>query len=178
MKANKGFTLLELMYCTVIILTLLTVALPALGTLQKRSSNHEATSQLVNALHYARSTAVHERAVVTICAGIDQCSSEKVWRSTILAFIDANKNGQLDDTERVLHSFTIKDGYFWHWSSFRNTPHIQYQPDGSTLGQNGTLTLCADNLQSSRQVLINITGRSRVREQQMDAVCATAALRR
>lgn len=178
MKAYKGLTLLEVIYGIAITSILATVAFPALGTLQKRSSNHEATSQLINTLLHARSTAVHSRSVVTICAGLDRCSSEQTWHSNALSFIDTNRNGQLDGAEQILHSSRIKDGHFWHWNNFRRTPYIQYQPDGSTLGQNGTFTLCSNDLRSSHQVLVNVIGRSRVREQQMDAVCTDAALRR
>lgn len=177
MKSRHGHTLVELLICLLIAGILLGLAAPSLVTTLERSRETAAINQLIGALHYARSTAVMERKVVAICAGMSSCNSTARWRDQLIVFLDKNRNGQLDADEEVLKVVPLAQNLELHWRSFRSTRFVQYQPDGTTLGTNGTFLICRAGT-PFRTVVINLTGRVRTRAPYDHEGCNLAATRR
>jgi type IV fimbrial biogenesis protein FimT len=171
MKRMHGQTLVELMICLLIGGIMLTSALPAFTSTLQRNQQTQNVNQLLGALHYARASAVMERTTITLCPGDGTCTSEQVWQGQLLIFDDRNKNGQLDSGEELLQQLSIPEDYSWHWSNFRSRSYLQFEADGTFRALNGTLTLCQQN-SPSRQIVINVTGRTRTQSAPSEARCS------
>ena len=66
--ANKaGFTLIELLVTLMVLCVILVLALPALGTILMNNRLKASSDLFVNALNYARSTALSESVTVVVC---------------------------------------------------------------------------------------------------------------
>ena len=158
------------MSCLLIMGTILTSAMTMLPALQLSHQQTQAVNQLVGALNYARTVAVLERRTVTLCSGNGKCAPTKNWQDHLLTFTDMNINGQVDSNEKVLRQYAIQPGYSWQWSNFRNRPFIQLEANGTTRALNGTFTLCHRGI-ASKQVIVNLTGRTRTQAAPATAVC-------
>lgn len=170
MKKMYGQTLVELMIFLAIGGIALTTAIPAFTSTFQRNQQTQTVNQMLAGLHYARSAAVLGSKTTTLCSGAITCNAERTWRRKLLIFDDTNLNGQLDNDENLLHQLSISEGYSWHWSNFRNQPHLQFENDGTTRALNGTFTLCHDNT-PSRQIVLNLTGRARTQAAPATAPC-------
>lgn len=165
-----GFSLVECL-CTLIIVSIIAmIALPPLNTMLENSNRTQVTNQLLATLHFARSTAVYQRGVVTVCPGVTQCTGERVWNASLMVFHDTNRNGQLDMGEQVIRLESLLDDYSWRWASFRQGTFIQFEANGTTLAHNGTFTLCKEQ-QPQRQVVISLSGRARTQAPAGTARC-------
>ncbi|BAN46672.1 GspH/FimT family protein [Metapseudomonas resinovorans] len=177
MKQPRGHSLVELLFCLLIAGILLGLAAPSFVSTLERNRQAAAVNQLLGALHYARGTAVMERKVVGICAGVSTCNAATHWNEQLLVFVDENRNGQLDAGEELLKVIPLDRALDIHWRSFRSTRFVQYQPDGTTLASNGTFTIChADT--PLMAVVINLSGRVRTRAPSSQDGCNLAATRR
>jgi type IV fimbrial biogenesis protein FimT len=171
MNRMHGQTLVELMTCLLIGGIMLTFAIPALTSTQQRSQQTQAVNQLLGVLHYARGTAVMGRKTIALCSGDTKCSTENIWQNQLLIFDDLNRNGQLDGGEELLQQLHMQKGYSWRWSNFRSRSYLQLEADGTTRALNGTFTLCHENI-PSRQIVINLTGRTRTQSAPNGARCS------
>lgn len=158
---HTGFTLIELLIVLLLLGILISIALPSFATLLQKNRQTTTLNQLRLALHYARSYAIISRQTVSICSGQTSCIDSRQWSEQLLVFHDSGSNGQIDDDDTVLQQPTLPAGYSWHWSNFRNQPHMSFKSDGTTHSLNGTFTLCHED-QPTQQIVINITGRTRI----------------
>lgn len=166
----NGFTLVELMIALLLLSILIGIALPSFATLLQNSRQATTLNQLRVVLHYARSHAITSRQTVSICSGQTSCGASQQWSEQLLVFRDIDSDGGIDNDDVVLHQANLPAGYGWHWSNFRNQPHMSFKPDGTTHSLNGTFTLCQDG-QPTRQIVINITGRTRLQTLPSGTAC-------
>lgn len=167
---QRAFNLAELLIALSIAALVLGFVTPTVGGLLQKSRNTSEINQMHASLNYARGQAIHTRTMVSICAGDESCHASRIWQGRILIFFDSNRNGKLDDHERLLKALDINPHLHWHWSNFRQQPHMSFRPDGMTHSLNGTFTLCENNL-AIRAVVINITGRAMLSAQQDHERC-------
>lgn len=168
MKKMTGFSLVEMMSCCALLMLVACIALPDFGPLLQNNRNSQYTNQMLAVLHYARGAAVFERKIVTLCPGTTHCSHSNLWQEQLLVFDDHNRNGTLDDEERLLQVLPLEEGITWHWS--RQAPYLQFEPDGTTRALNGTLTLCEKN-RPQKQIVISLAGRTRTQSPSAVAPC-------
>lgn len=170
MKNAHGHTLIELLFCLIALTGLASIGIPHLIHAHQQMNQRIATNSMLGALHYARNQAVTSRIKTSLCNGQLACTNNPIWRDDLLIFSDPNGNGQLDNGEVLLQKLTIPEGYTWRWSSFRSRTRISFASDGTTLSLNGTFTLC-DRTTPTRQIVVSITGRPRIRPPEPDAHC-------
>lgn len=170
MKKDNGQSMAGLLVSLAICGIIIAMALPELRSLVERNRQTQATNQLIGALHYARNTAVFERATVSLCPGLEQCTRNRAWHDHLLVFIDRNANGLQDPEDRLLQQLEIPDEYNWYWGGFGRSRFIQYRHTGRSTSFNGTLTLCHKN-EPRQQVVINVTGRVRTQAQLRNPRC-------
>lgn len=154
---TRGFSLIEALACLLLLSVLLSIATTSLGTVIQQQRYQTATSDMLNALNYARSKAITYKNKVSLCAGQARCDNSQHWQQQLLIFSDLNGNGQIDTDDTLLKISELDPSISWSWSNFRNMPHLTFRPNGATHSLNGTFTLC----QASRAIKINPAGRSR-----------------
>lgn len=169
-KTQTGYTFIELLFTILLLGLLLTFANTGFQQLLDRQRQSSLANQLYAALNLGRSHAISIGQPTSLCAGMDNCGNSNKWSNQLLIFHDTNQNGQVDAGERLLSQSELADGYAWHWSSFRNRPHITFKPDGTTHGANGTFTLCRRD-QAIRSIVISITGRVRMQALSQGSRC-------
>lgn len=170
-KTQTGYTLIELLFTILLLGLLLTFANTGFQQLVDRHRQSSLANQLYSALNLGRSHAISVGQHTSLCAGMNSCENSNRWSNQLLIFHDTNQNGQLDAGERLLRQSELSNGDAWHWSSFRNRPHITFKPDGTTHGANGTFTLCRGE-QAIRNIVISITGRVRMQAPSQGSRCS------
>lgn len=170
MKTMHAFSLFELLICLSISTIFLCVAIPSFQELIQKNQNTQSVNRLLGTLQFARGSAVFGRNTIGVCAGSNSCSATLNWRDHVLVFIDANQNGQLDQSEELLRTESLSDELAWQWSNFRGRNFLQFEQDGTTRALNGTLTLCKAG-QPLKQIVISLAGRPRVQPPQANTTC-------
>ena len=176
-KRIAGFTLLELIITLALAAIIVTVAVPAFQETISRNRRATQANDLVSALSLARSEAIKRGEMVTICQSDDQasCTEDEEWEKGWLVFVDSNAAGgdnvgELDAGEELLRVYQGLSG----GNTLRVTDtfedYLSYLPDGLSLGSdglaNGTFSLCDydEDETEARYIVINVTGRVRVRD--------------
>lgn len=160
MKNNAGHSLAELLVFIALLGVLTAIALPAWSSLVQRERQRADVNLLLSAIHYARSQAVQNQQIVTLCPGSQRCIESPSWHSSVLAFIDSNHDGKHDQNEPLLRTFALNPDITWQWSSFRQKPYLQFEGNGTTRALNGTFSLCSSG-KFEHQIVISPTGRPR-----------------
>lgn len=170
MKIPQGKSLVELLACLAIAITLACTTTPALFDLADRNRQTQWTNQMLAMLHNARSQAALGKRPISLCAGTLTCNRNTNWQHSVLTFIDVNGNGSFDANDKIEQTLALPAGASWHWSAPLRKPHLTYQPDGTTKALNGTLTLCLSG-KAARQIKVSLSGRLRTQEPESSINC-------
>lgn len=162
----RGFTLIELLLCLALAtFLLLRVAQPAWHQSYQRRQADLILLELQQLITMARSAAISENRLVTLCRSNDGQHCQGQWRDGSIAFTDANGDRVLNQDDRLLFrsKALAADGEL-RFNSFRNRQYLQLTPQGLTDHQNGNFTWCpADgNLLLARQLILSYSGRTRM----------------
>jgi len=105
MKAQRGFTITELMVVSVIVAILLSVGVPSYRYITNSYRMSAEMNSLVGDLMYARAEAIKEGQYVAICVSADglTCSGATTWASGWIVFPDPNGGGSADAPGSILH---------------------------------------------------------------------------
>ncbi len=185
MNKHSGFTLIELMITLAIVGILLAVGVPSLKTFMQGNQLVATSNELLSALHVARSEAIKLNKRVTICESSNgtSCSATEDWKNGWIVFADANGNGSgtgavctntttdcllrvhealADNQLSVSGDFTGGGGAITALTfTSRGLPK-----DTNGNSQSGIFSVCsfddADNVISSRAIVLSLSGRVRV----------------
>ncbi|NOZ09517.1 MAG: prepilin-type N-terminal cleavage/methylation domain-containing protein [Gammaproteobacteria bacterium] len=160
-----GYTLIEMAVTLSITSILLAIAAPSFrdAILSARLSTN--MNQLVHDLHLARTLAISNSEVITVCQSLDgrQCGSTPQWEVGWIVFKDLNVNRKVDEDETILHQRTaLGPGLDIRFRAFGSSRNLSYYPTGWTWNRNGTFTFCDDRGASqARAIILHRTGRVR-----------------
>lgn len=164
MKAQKGFTLVELMI--VIAIAGITVGLgyPSMKNLIIKSRVNSYAHTLLSTVQSARQAAIMRNEFITVCASANGIDCNTDWSKGHLIFIDKNGNRELDiEDTRLNYIDGINDADNVKWQSFKVANTLQFLPTGITNHQNGTFTVCGlGKIGFAKAVIITKTGRPRL----------------
>ena len=197
MKKHTGFTLPELLITLAIVGILLTVGVPSLKTFMQGNQLIASTNELISALHVARSEAIKRNIRVSICESSDgeTCATTGSWKSGWIVFVDGNgaNPGDLLNTPspcadlitdcllRVhgaindkLLSISVINPANNSVSSFTFTSRgLPKAVNGAV--ESGIFSLCSfdanDNVIDARAVVLSLSGRVRVSDNQAVISC-------
>ena len=171
---QTGFTMIELLITIVILAVLLSLAGPSFVELVKTNRIQANTDLFFTSLITARSEALKRNQPVVTCKSSNgsDCSvgSGIGWEQGWLIYADEDADNTLDSGEMVI---TVREalpgGYTLrpNGSNFNN--RLTYRQDGTASG-NGTFALCDSDgdLDRAREVIIQNTGRPRVKKTAVD----------
>ena len=155
----KGFTLVECIIVIAIVIALFSAAIP----LFKNHPGHDitqTTKQLMQHLELAKSVALNQQAIVTVCGSSDAMTCDHQWHKGYIIFKDSSGKGVKEQGESLIAFKRYEqDVLAIHWQGFLSAEFIQFFPQ-FTQGQNGTLTV-TDRQGNNQRVIINSVGRIR-----------------
>ncbi|MEO5812693.1 MAG: GspH/FimT family pseudopilin [Rhodanobacter sp.] len=136
-----GVTLIEQLMVLVIVGVLIGIATPSMHKLLVRHELQTAQTDLMVALHQARSTAVTSGKRTLLCPSTDglHCATTTHWEHGWLLGVDADHDNQPDGAPRYsgvshAHNLLIRSSAGRHL--------VRFQPNGSAGGSNLTLLFC------------------------------------
>jgi type IV fimbrial biogenesis protein FimT len=166
-----GVTLVELLTVVAVLAILATLAVPTFGSLRRTAAIGAAASELLGALHFARSAAALDSTPVTLCLSADDqtCVTSASTGATgwlIFAQPDAGVPASTLAMPPVLRRFHVDDGVVVHGSR----PAVTFWPVART-SLTSTFDVCdARREVAGRAVVVSQTGRPRVAVE--EASCA------
>jgi len=172
-RAQRGFTLVELLAVLAIAAILAGTAVPPMVGFIRSAKLTSATNDFIASIVMARSEAAKRGARVAMCKSADgqACASSGGWEQGWIVFHDVNGDGSRQAGEQVL----------WHEAAIATdlrvlgnltvAKYVSYSPTGEAklaggAFQAGTITLCnaLSTSDNARQIVINSAGRPRVQK--------------
>jgi type IV fimbrial biogenesis protein FimT len=164
-----GFTILELMITLLIAAVLLGLAVPAFGGMWRDSQRTVAVNAFVHGIYLARTTAVMQGQVVSICRTSDgeTCSNQTAdWQRGWMVFVNLDRDDPpvRDDGEPVLAVQAAWDA----GTITSNRRSYSFRPHQHRV-INGSVVFCdRRGSTQARAVIINKAGRPRVARHDSD----------
>ncbi|MBK1874664.1 GspH/FimT family pseudopilin [Marinobacter sp. 1-3A] len=160
---QMGLSLLELAISLTLISILVTSALPDFqGSLAKNKTQRK-TRDLLSLLHLARSTAVNEGSLATVCPLNEQNQCVKNWNDhPITLFLDPKNQRMLTGDTRLIRVLPTTRNVILSVAPLQKS-YFQFDGLGASHGSMGNLSICntGNALYSSKQIVINLSGRVR-----------------
>jgi type IV fimbrial biogenesis protein FimT len=172
---RRGFTLYELLLTLGLVAMLVSLGVPAFGSMLARSRQAAEINALFHAIHLARKESVVHRQVVSLCPSADgqTCLPGNDWSPGWIIFRNNDRDSppQVDPGEPLLQAHAVAESV-----------RISANRQGFTLratvqrATNGTLVVC-DALQRVRPkaLVVSYTGRPRVAFERPDGSAFSCA---
>ena len=161
---SPGFTLLELLITLLMLSLLLLIALPDFRELIQQKQSDITVRTLTTAIELARTSAITDNKLTTLCRSSDGSECGGKWEDGILVFTDHNGNRKIDTEDRLVRYFPFPSSTGkLQWRAFQNRQYLQITPQGFTRYQNGNFTFCphSKDLSLARQIILNRSARIR-----------------
>ena len=161
-RTECGVTLLELIIVIAVLAIVTTTMVPGLQKLFENTARRTQMQNMVGLFHLARTEAVNQGTIVTICPldDSDECTGD--WQKPVHVFADPRNQRALPDDGKVLRVKEPPESGSWA-VRVGNRGYFQYRPDGMVRGTLGNLTWCPEsgNEKNAGQLIINMGGRLR-----------------
>lgn len=163
MRKFSGWTLVELMIVLSISSILLALSVPSFSGLVARTESTTAVNTMVGLLHYARSTALNQGTLITLCPTADFIHCDNDWNLDLMVFSDPDKSRSVSDDEIIFRIQQPNNSAQWSMRP-ANKSFFQFDPDGTAHGTAGSLLYCHKDLSPTlaRRLFINLGGRPRL----------------
>ncbi|MFP5383916.1 MAG: GspH/FimT family protein [Gammaproteobacteria bacterium] len=166
MRSAAGFTLVELLVTLVLVGILVGLGVPAMRGLIAPAAMQSWVTSYHMALRTTRHMAVSANRGVTLCALDDNGRCTGQWDRRLALFFDPGRTGQLQDAADLITHTKITDGENIRvtWRGFGERRFLHVRANGS-YRQNGRFTFCGQTAApggQGRQIVVNVTGRTRV----------------
>ncbi len=149
MRTENGFTLIELMLVVALIAIIAGIGIPSFQSMILNSRLNSSANGILAALQFARSEAVTQRAVISVCpANADKtdCADSTDWSTGVLIMKAAVKLREIPITSTQI---TITG----------SLKKISYNPDGTTTAASFTVS-DGKPQPRTRQVKVNTIGQA------------------
>jgi prepilin-type N-terminal cleavage/methylation domain-containing protein len=160
-----GITLLELMVTLVISSIILNFAASNWSGLIERTTASQVKTSLRTVFSVARSSAVYEQQLVTLCPldENNQCVSD--WDRPVSIFTDPDNSKSLSESTHLIRvvPVTTSGTLTPSATSHGGRRYFQYKPDGSAHGTIGNLTWCPRSKVAERAVQLRLNFGGRIR---------------
>ena len=161
MKKNSGYTLLEILITTAIVVIVMSIGIPSMSNFIKNDRLSTQINAMVGHLAYARSEAVLRHQSVIVCASDDEssCSSNN-WADGWIVFVDADNSNDFSAGDEMLRvKQPLKGGNTLINSAGNN---VEYDIRGFAPNSISSFSLCDDRGATHiKSISISVTGRVR-----------------
>lgn len=168
-QSCQGFTLIELIVALSVAAVLLGIGVPSFLEAAKNSKQSGHYQQIVGSLFLARSEAVKQTSMVTVCARqsdtLCKTGTTTDWTDGWLVFIDnpgtGLTDGQVDSVDTMLQIVQPLENDVEAWgyangaASYTKQSFVRYDPRGAANWSGGTVKIC-DDRGASEAVALNI----------------------
>jgi len=161
---RRGFSLLELLTVLAIFSILTTIAFANFIPSIAEHQTQRKTRDLLKLFHLAKTTAISDGVLTTICPLDDNGQCSKDWNLyPVAVFLDPNNDRVLKNTSALIQILPqtpdVRLDVAPDWKSY-----FQYDRLGTSHGSMGNVSICntGSALYSSRQLVINLSGRARL----------------
>ena len=163
MRAQKGFTLPELLIGVSLVGVLAGLAIPAFQGVIEDVRARTVSDRIQAELVFARSEAVFRRRNVVVCRTHDlvDCAYIGSWSMGTMTFEDRNGDNIRGREDPIIRVMNAADYGGMHLVDVGRRSHVSFRPDGRSGGTNMTLKLCSRGLDARRLLIINVGGRVR-----------------
>ncbi|WP_290593159.1 MULTISPECIES: GspH/FimT family pseudopilin [unclassified Ketobacter] len=166
-RAEKGFTIVELMITLVIVAIMIAFATPSFIDMIEKNRVRTTGENLLELLRTSRLTAVQQRSTVVVCGSSNRETCDNDWQSSIITVKPAENDGQ----DQILASMSISDKVTI--SKTNNGPintNIDFNSNGWSPFDNTIITLCpVDGKQrNAYQVTLSGSGKTKIRSNTQD----------
>jgi type IV fimbrial biogenesis protein FimT len=164
-RNQTGLSLIEILLCLVILFVILMQGIrPGFFDARMRKQIDGLLQEMITLVAMARSQAINENVMVTLCRSDDGKRCEGNWLQGAIVFTDANGDRVINGNDRLLYRMEpVKVAGDLSFNSFQNRQFLQITPRGFTNYQNGNFTFCPVNkdARNAGQIIISLTGRAR-----------------
>ncbi|NTS76717.1 type II transport protein GspH [Catenovulum sp. SM1970] len=161
-KSQKGFNVLELMVAVAITGLTLTLGVPSMSETYADIRVNNTVRQVSKDLVYARTYAISNNTVVTIC-NLSGSSCTGSWEDGYTIFIDGDASGTFD-TANDLKLVENADLAFGELKLSISDSALQYRMNGS-VNKEANFTFCPHSEQGkAKGIIINKMGRTKLTE--------------
>lgn len=153
---QAGFSLVELGIVLAVVMTIAGLSQPMLAKLYAKHQIQSQTNVLLFFLQSVKMLAIQQHSYVTVCPSTNKLNCSKDWSKPLIAFINNNRNNQVDDNDEIL---LVQDGTP-RLAVNRNVLH--FSPVFSAANTTATLKLCGKSSTLKRALVISNMGRVRL----------------
>jgi type IV fimbrial biogenesis protein FimT len=165
-KKQLGYTIMEVLVTSTILLVLTSIAVPSFAAILSRAQVSTSASALYETLFLARNEALARQQIVHICqvgGSMETCDSDysanRDWSRGWLVFADVNENNQLDSTDALIKTVPLQGETT---IIFNQRGRLRFFPSGSSRGAG--FYLCDKDATVFRHVFLFHSGRARISE--------------
>jgi type IV fimbrial biogenesis protein FimT len=160
-KAQRGFTVIELMMTIMVLGILLGLAVPSFMETIRNNRLIAHNNEFIGALNIARSEALKRSDSVSICASADQltCTGANDWGTGWILFTDPNANGTFEAPDELLQTWAAGPPDLTLNATTRS--FVRFGASGTSASGLETFDLIRDDCvgMKARRISISMVGR-------------------
>jgi type IV fimbrial biogenesis protein FimT len=168
-QKEGAFTLLEALVVVALLGVLVSLAAPAMMSLQARHQLEAQAQSFLNSLVLARSEALRRQKRVSLCAQAAEstCDVNGKWQQGWLVFVDENSNGTRETQEALIEVRAALPPSVHLVATSTVRAYFSYEAEGRSMSVSGSFMagswrFCHASLPQGWQVVSNALGRPRI----------------
>ncbi|TKB44276.1 GspH/FimT family pseudopilin [Thalassotalea mangrovi] len=159
-----GVTLVELLVVIAIILIMAMFALPGVNDIYLKLLSKTELERWRANIQLTRQTAISSQSRAQLCPSINGLACNGNWHQGGMVFVDKDLDGQWSANDKLIRRVpAAEESFTVSWRSFQGKAFLQFNANGFTHAQNGTLLICSSNgARYHRAVIVSRSGRARI----------------
>ena len=162
--AQRGYTLMEMLVASTILLIVCGMAVPAFSGAVRRTQSESTIYSLANASQRARNMAISQRQPAVFCAMANAQTCGDDWTRGAMVFVDANDNRIVDSDEHIDTQLpATPTGSKLVMRAALGKQYLRFMPNGMLENTAGSIIYCppGGTARDARNIIFSRNGRLR-----------------